>query len=98
MQHKDNDVSEGQQYLNGKFVEQARMAFRVRSEMCKEVWGNFKDKYRRTEEKRLFYVKDSLLHSPYRNPDAVPCLPKMAKIQRGAGAGRIEDINMVIYF
>ena len=48
-QHEVNDSSKPQNYLNGKSVEQARMAFRIRSEMVKDIRGNYKDKYRRSD-------------------------------------------------
>ena len=44
---KDDDFSEVQDYFKEKSVETARMAFRVRCQMVKDIPGNFKQKYRK---------------------------------------------------
>ena len=40
------DCRKVQDYFHDKSVENSRMAFRIRTEMVKEIPGNFKNKYR----------------------------------------------------
>ena len=44
--HKHKDFSKVQDYMDGKALENCRMAFRIWCELVKEVKGNFKDKHR----------------------------------------------------
>ena len=47
MKHKNENFSEVQKYMQGKSMDNCRMAFRIRCELVNDIKGNFKDKFRR---------------------------------------------------
>ena len=48
---KDEDFKQVQDYFNNKSIENARMAFKVRCQMLESIPGNFKNKYKKEEDK-----------------------------------------------
>ena len=46
-EHKNDNFKHVQEYFKDKSLYNCRMAFRIRSEMVKDIKGNFSDKYRR---------------------------------------------------
>ena len=50
-QIKNDDLSQVQGYFENKSIENARMSFKLRSQMLENIPGNFKNKYKKDEEK-----------------------------------------------
>ena len=48
---KHEDFREAKQYLKDKSIENGRMAFRIRTQMSDKIPGNFKNKYKKEQEK-----------------------------------------------
>ena len=59
------DFSQPQEYFNHKCIENGRMAFRIRSQMIKEMPGNFKNKYKEEDRLCKFCKEDKILNQSH---------------------------------
>ena len=95
LKHKDEDFSKPQSYLNGKSVENSRMAFRVRCEMVQEIRGNYKDKYRRQGGEQALVCQDCLTQEMQTQSHCLMC-PRWENLRVGLELHKLED--MVVFF
>ena len=95
MKHKEDDITDVQSYLKGKSVDNARMAFRIRSEMVKDIRGNFKDKFKRNGGEAALQCQECLSGILETQSHCLIC-PKWKDIRNGLELDKIE--GMVVFF
>ena len=95
MKHKEDDITDVQSYLKGKSVDNARMAFRIRSEMVKDIRGNFKDKFKRNGGEAALQCQECLFGILETQSHCLIC-PKWTEIRNGLELDKIE--GMVVFF
>ena len=93
---KEEDFTEVQSYFNDKSVENARMAFKIRTHMVPKIPGNFKNKY-----KKKGTVSEGLTCPHCEDEEVMSqshCLACSAwtDIRMGLDMTRIEDL--VVFF
>ena len=95
MDHKDDDFSKVQKYMEGKVISNCRMAFRIRCQMVGDIKGNFKDKYRRKGGEAALACEDCNKDEVQTQSHCLEC-PKWEEMRRGLDLSRLDDL--VLYF
>ena len=95
MRHKDDSFKSVQNYMEGKSLDNCRMAFRIRCELVKEIKGNFKDKYRRREGDQGLICDDCDSEEIQTQSHCLEC-PNWEDLRRGIDVTKIDDL--VKYF
>ena len=90
---KGDDFREVPEYFMDKSIENGRMAFQLRSQMLKEIPGNFKNKFRNEKEKLICQhcSQDQIMTQSH----CVDC-PAWTEIKKDLDLSKIED--MVKFF
>ena len=88
---KEDDFSKVQEYLKGKSIENARMAFKIRCEMVEDIKGNFKSKYKRQGGEEALLCQDCDCGEVQTQSHCLVC-PQWEDIRTGLELERIEDL------
>jgi hypothetical protein len=93
---KDDDFQEVQPYFKDKSVEEARMEFKIRTQMWTEIPGNAKDKYRvkRTVSEGLT-CQHCTQEAMFTQSRCLTC-PEWTEICEGLDMTKIDDL--VVFF
>ena len=90
------DFRKVQDYFHDKSVENSRMAFRIRTEMVKEIPGNFKNKYRvRGTLNEGLICLECQEQAVMTQSHCITC-PAWTEIRSGLDLSKISD--MVVFF
>ena len=90
------DFKEVQEYFDDKSVENTRMAFRIRTEMVKEIPGNFKNKYRvKGTESEGLICPECQEQAIMTQSHCLVC-PAWAELRDGLDVSKISDL--VVFF
>ena len=86
---KGEDFRETQKYFMDKSIENGRMSFQIRTQMLKDIPGNFKNKFRNDTEKLKcqHYAEDQVFTQSHR----LEC-PGWMDIKKDLDLSKIEDI------
>ena len=93
--HTDDNFKSVQNYMEGKSIDNCRMAFRIRCELVSELKGNFKDKCRRRGGDQALICEDCDSEQTQTQNHCLEC-PKWEELRRGMDVSKIEDL--VQYF